>query len=176
MIKEETDFPFIQVPVEHEAAVKAEIRRRKGHFITDFVKNRRGTQKQAEEAWERLQEAKAVIREFEDRMSREIAEWTPLEKAHLAKLEAEGWDKKVIENTLAARKRDFDRAQNIVKTRIKASEYDVEKDFRESVLNPATRREALERFLHHHVHKNHFLLEALELLWSEVDNLKAKRR
>lgn len=177
----------IPVSADYTHAVEVDIGRRKGIFINarldqkrgelgvkEFNKQRPELIKEFEQRWEQLQKAKATIRELEDRSSREIMKWAPLEKAHLVRLEAEGWKKEVIENTINARKREFDHVQGIVKRRIIASKYDEKADFRARISNPATRKEALERFLRHHVHKDVFLLEAIEILWSELDKLKRR--
>lgn len=169
-----------------DRAVEAEIERQRGFFLTEkldekrmelgdqeFEKQRAKLTREAEQQWEQLQKAKAALRELEERMNREIMDFAPLEKAYRAKFEAEGCSKEMIEKTLQHRRSDFERAQGIVKERFRP-QIDPDQDFRQRVLNPATRREAVERYLINHIHKTHFLTEAFNLIFEELD--KRRRR
>lgn len=176
----------LMVDVKREAAAKAEMQRIRGIFITErldqkrnelgvkeFKKQREKLTKEFERQWEQLQKAKATIRELEERMTRQIIEWTPLKAAYQAKLEAEGYNKQIIENTIKSRRSEFERAQKIVKARLRPK-LNPDEDFKCRVLNPETRREAVKKYLIDHTNKTHFLAEAFNLIFEELDKRKWK--
>ena len=180
--------PYVVTSERRDTAVERSLRELRGFFITgrldqkrmelgnkEFEKQKAKLTEEFARQWEQIQQAKAVIRELEERSGREIMEWLPLEKVYRVKLEAEGYPKEVVEKTIMARRAGFERCQRQVKARLKPR-IDPDEDFRRRVLNPATRKQAFQAFLLHHIHKSRFLLEALELLWEEVDSLKAKKR
>lgn len=168
-----------------DVRIEAEIARRKGLFVTDgleqkqselgakeFEKQKSKLMKEFEQRWEQIQQANATIRELEEHSRFKITEWSPLEKAYRLKLEAEGYNKQIIENTLKHRRREFDRNQYNVKARLKPRT-DPDQNFRRRVLDPATRNEALTYYLVNHVDKRHFLFEAIKLLF-ELNETKRR--
>ncbi len=187
MEKKEIELPgHVMVSTRRAAKVEAEIQRLRGHFITErldqkrrelgvkeFDKQRDKLAKAFEEAWEQMREAKATLRSFEDRMTREIMNWPPLERAYRTFFEAKGEPKTVIEKTIASRRRTFKRKQRIVKERLRPKLDPVE-DMRRRMLNPETRRDAIKEYLINHVYRADFQMETFELILEELD--KCRRR
>jgi len=174
------------VSTQRDAKIEADIQRRRGHFITErldqkrrelgvreFKKQREKLAKEFEQAWNQAQKAKVALRELEERSHVKLVEWPSLEKLYRLKLEAEGWPKSVIEKTVVARQKDFERAQRKVQARLRPK-VDPDQDFKERLLNPASRREAIKKYLIDHINKTHFLTEAFNIVFEELD--KRKRR
>lgn len=109
---------YVIVGSEYEGAVKRELEIRKGYFITDFVQSKRGTEKQALEAWNRMQKAKRMLDELEERSRRELMGFKPIEKQLRIWLEARGEPRKVIGRTVKAWRSSFERAQHHVRQRL----------------------------------------------------------
>lgn len=187
MEKEEKELiGHVMISARRDAKIKRELELRKGNFINEkldeersklgnkeFDKRRDKLTREFEQRWEQLQKAKATLRILEEQMSGEIMDFAPLEKAYRLQLEAEGCANQVIEKTLLARRRDFETAQNRVKARLRPK-IDPDADFRQRILNPATRREAIEKYLIHHTQKTHFLTEVFNMIFEALDERKRR--
>jgi len=176
----------VMVPSQYKKTIDDEILRHREAFIAEgfnqkraelgykkFEKQKETLRKEFEQTWNTMQEAKAKIRELEDCMNRKIIKWTPLEKVYRIFFEAKGEPKTVIERTLISRRRSFERAQRIVQQRLRPR-VDPDQDFRQRILNPETRREAIKKYLCDHVNKAHFQAEAFNLLFEELEKRKVK--
>lgn len=174
------------VEAQRDARIEAELRRQEGLFVTEKLNEKRNKlgekefdeqrdelEKKAKQQWDQLQKANAVIRELENQSCIELVEWAPLEKVYRAKLEAEGYSKAIIEKTLEHRRMDFDSAQRRVQERLRP-QVNHDQDFKQCILNPKTRREAITRYLQDNISKEHFQVEAFNLIFEELDKLKAK--
>lgn len=185
MEKKEVELPGDAIVTrERDAKVEAEIQRRRGCFIDEKLEAKRGElgnkefekqrgklEKEAESLWETMRKANAEFERFIEQAEREVMKWAPLEKVLRIKLEAEGYDKNVVENAVKARRSDFERLQRIVQERLRPK-LDPDQDFRQRVLNSETRKEAIRHYLVDHIHKRHFLIEAFNLVFEELDKRK----
>lgn len=175
----------------YERAVEEELKRLKGDFVNGFLeleKKKLGAKfererdklaKEGAELWDRSQQGKETYFRLEERSHVEIMDWKDLEKQLRMWLENEarsrGWTKNMIENTVNARKREFEHAQAVVKARIEKSQYSEEQVFRKRMLNPATRKEAIQYFLRDNVDKQHYLVETISLIFDELEQLRRRR-
>jgi len=174
-----------------EAAYRQEMEVHKSIFITDFKEQKlaelgrekfdKEEQKLAEEGaklWDRAQREKRKYRELEEQVSREIMDWKTLLKPLRLWLESEGagrgWSKDIIENTIRRELGHFQTAQHQVAERLKAAAYDPNRDFRERMLDPQRRQQAIRHFLFNSADKSHWLIKTVELLFSELDKLKRR--
>ena len=180
----EKELPHVIVSTRREAAIKADLQRRRGSFITErldqkrselgnkaFEKQRAKLTEEFKQRWEQLQKAKTTLRELEDQMNVKLMEWAPLEKVYHAQFEAEGCSKDMVEKTVTARRGDFERAQRIVQERLQPK-FDLHEDFKRRILDPATRKEAIRYYLIDRTDKKHFLIEALDLIFEELSKLR----
>lgn len=179
---------YVQVTSDVDAIYKRELDVHKSVFISDFLEvkkredyknfeaNREKFTKQGAELWKTFQAGKRKYNELEERSHREIMKWKTLEKPLRQWLENEGagrgWSKEMIENTVNTRKHDFETAQHIIRERRKSAAYNVEEDFKRRMLDPATRKAAIQHFLYDSADKPHFLIETIELLFAELDKLR----
>jgi len=124
--------------------------------------------REVEQQWERLQKAKAEFERLMEQAGRVVMKWAPLEKVLRIKLQAEGYEKNVVENTVKTRRSDFERLQRIVQDRLRPK-LDPDEDFRQRILNPATRKDAIQYFLKDNVNKKHYLVETIALIFEELD-------
>ncbi len=178
----------VMVTTKYDRMIAEELERRRGFFVTNVLNRERaelGNKKfeekrtqLAEEAtrhWDLAQEGKRHFRELEEASHREIMNWKELEKPLRQWLEnqavGEGWSKEMVERTIISRRKDFERAQKKVEARLRPK-VDPNIDFRQRVLNSATREEALKHYLLNHVNRSHFIMEAIKLLFE----LSQKRR
>lgn len=179
-----------------EEAFMGERKRRRGMFVENFLeqkkkelgtekveKNREKLAKKGAELYDRAQKAKAEYYELEEESRIKVTNWSALEKLLRTWLECEGaakgWGKDVIENTIKARQRDFQRVQSRVKAKLEAKKQPSEEEaFRKGILNPdpEIRKNAIQYFLHDNVAKKHYLVETVALVLNEICKLKSKRR
>jgi hypothetical protein len=160
----------------------------RGVFVTDFMNRRRmelgsdkfdrqrgKLEKEALKCWELMRDGKLRFYELEEESGRKIVEWKPIEKALRQWLEnrmkANDETKEMVERTVEARQRDFIRAQNKIRTRLKSIK-DPNADFRERVLNPETRQEAIKKYVLNHRDWRHYTSMALNILFEELERRK----
>lgn len=188
---ENTQLPGdVMVSLDSNAKMEREIARRKGIFCTIYLERKESELgvkkfeneraklfKQAAKCWDLAQEGKRCYSELEEESYRRIMEWRELEKPLRQWLEneavSEGWTEDMIQKTVEARHRDFERNQNNVQARLRPI-IDPDVDFKERMLNPETRKEAITKYLVDNVNKAHFQAEAFVLIFAELDKRKAK--
>jgi len=184
----ETQKPYIIAGLGHERMVERAQEERKGLAVGEYLKrkeyedpknferNRERLAKQGAELWEKAQRGKRKYYELEEQSHREIMDWKTLKNPLKRWLESEGeirgWKKEMIENSIEARRLDFETAQHQVRERLKAASFNPEVDFRERLLDPSKREEALRHYLVDRADKARFLMLALNILFSELDKLK----
>jgi hypothetical protein len=185
MKRKEVELPGdVIVTTRREALIEAEIQRRKTSWTTEkldekrsqfgnreFEKQRPKLTKEVESRWETMRKTKAEFDGLMEQAGRVVMKWAPLEKLLRSQLEAEGCQKSLVENTVKARRSDFERLQRIVQNRLRPKP-NPDLDFRQRVLNPATRKEAIEKYLINHTNKTHFQTEAFNLIFEELDKRK----
>jgi hypothetical protein len=162
-----------------------EINYRKGVFVTGFMNRRRmelgsdkfdrqlgKLEKEALKCWELMREGERRFYELEEESGRRIVEWKPIEKALRQWLEnrmkANDETQDMVDRTVEARQRDFIRAQNQVRTRLKSIK-DPDADFRKRVLKPEIRQEAIKKYVMNHRDWRHYTAMALNILFEELE-------
>lgn len=178
---------YFKVEKTSEIAFKREMEVHKGIFITEtlekakaklgieeFEKKREKLTQDAEARWLRIRKARSEILDVEERMQAQPMKWNPLERLYREWLEARGDPKEWIENTVKARRQDFEIAQHQVQERLKAAAYDPAEDFKQKMLDPKTRQDAIQHYLFDSADKPHFLIETVKLLFEELDKLKRR--
>jgi len=141
----------IIVSQDYTEAVKRELTIRKGHFISAFIANKQGTREDGEKAWNLSQAGKRKFHELMELSGTQVMEWKELEKPLRQWLEnqgkAEAWTKEQIQNSINARKIEFETNQIRVKARAGVI-YDVNADFLKAL------DEADEEKLHLYLHRS----------------------
>jgi len=188
--KTSNDSPYVIASTEHDAAIKKEINRRRGFFITYFLERkseelgrkkfdeqRAKLIKYAGERFDLAQEGKRQYHELEELSNKKLMQWEELEKLLRQWLENDAvgndWGQDAVEKTILGYRRDFKRNQNNIRARLMRIK-DPNADFRKRVLNPETREAAIRKYVQNHIHSKHYTVMALNILFEELEKLRRR--
>jgi uncharacterized protein YdiU (UPF0061 family) len=176
---------YRMVTPEYDAAIDRAMHYQKQAFCKGYIEKMQEklgvakVEEQKEELWKHAakcfdlaQEGKRHFYELQERSEREFMDWKKLEKPLRQWLENEAvgsdWGQDAVERTIPSYRRNFERNQR----RIKASQNrirDTDADFRKRVLNPETREAAITKYVRNHVHYRHYIAEALNILFEQLE-------
>lgn len=176
---------YTAVSLEYDRAIERAMQERKTAFCRGYLalkESELGTKKMnrereklwnhAAKCWDLAQAGRRRFYELEEESGRRIMEWKDLEKPLRQWLEneavGEGWTEDMVERTVEARHRDFLHEQKRVKGRMNRIR-DPNADFRKRVLNPETREAAIRKYVRNHVNWKHYIAEALNILFEELE-------
>jgi hypothetical protein len=182
---------IIAISTDMTPTLEAEMKRQEGFFVNGFLERKKARMKpekftkerlklakEAGELWQKAREGKRKFHELEEQAQVELITWNVLEKPLRQWLENEaqgrGWTKEQIENTIKSYYQRFEHYQRLVKERLKPR-IDPDQDLRQRLLNPETRKQAIQYYLVDCADKHHFLIETINVIFEELEKLKYRR-
>jgi hypothetical protein len=192
LLEKKNELPgYVQVPANYPRMVERFLQEQKSYAVSEYLERKKaelGTEKfekqrpkleaEAHQHWKLAQDGKEQFRKLQEQSERKLMEWKLLEKSLRQWLENEAeysdWGQDAVERTIPSYRNYFERNQNHIRSRQNQIR-DPDADFRQRVLNPETRREAIKKYVQNHRDWRHYTVEALNILFEQLEKRRWKK-
>ena len=148
----------------------------KNRFTSYFMENRKTNLEEAKKAWKKVSEAKFALDNLLEMQKRQVVKWKKIHECLrvLYMNQPTPPTEEQLQKTVDRYKVNWQREQTNMKARKIAAQFDPEEDLRKRLLDPKTRKSAIEHYLLNRGSDNHFLFKTLEIIFGELDKLKRR--